>query len=566
VIVLERLPDGSFNILNDPPDWFLRLYPQAAARNTTFRTGENLGFLENFLVDAEVFWLSYNGDDRLRSGPWREMEALGTEGWIEATAVLYQGRKILHLEFPAAAAAEKQSLLQAGRRKSLEITARERASQLLERTRDELETRVRERTQELEQLSRKLQLELAERRQAEEALKRSEEQLLQAQKMEAVGKLAAGIAHDFNNLLTVVMGYSEMALSRLDPSGRLFRDVGEIKKSSERAAALTRRLLTFSRKQMLAPRVFDLSAVAINMGELLRQLIGEDVQLIVKCSATEAKVRADPTQVEQVILNLAVNARDAMPHGGVLTIETSHLALNETLTREHLNIPPGPYVVMTVSDTGCGMDKATASRVFEPYFTTKAEGRGSGLGLSTVYGIVTQSGGAIQVESEPGSGSTFTVLLPAAHEDVTLAEPSVLSSEAVRGSEVVLLVEDEEAVRQLVRAILECEGYTVLEARNGTEAVRVAVEYPEPVDLLLTDTVMPGMSAREARQRLTTLHPGMAVLYMSGYSDDIMLGHQLLDGGIPFLQKPFTPEVLLRKVRDVLEERRLRRCGQKGQP
>jgi len=383
--------------------------------------------------------------------------------------------------------------------------------------------------------------------------KRLEEQLRQAQKMEAIGRLAGGIAHDFNNLLTVITGYGQILFGELRSNDPLRSNVEEINKAGERAVALTRQLLAFSRKQVLAPKVLDLNAVVTNMESLLRRLIGEDISLRAALAPSLSCVKADPGQIEQVIMNLAVNARDAMPQGGRLTIETANADLDESYAEERFSVRPGPYVMLAVSDTGSGMDAETQAHIFEPFFTTKGQGKGTGLGLSTVYGIVKQSGGYIWVYSEPGRGTTFKIYLPRVDAQAEALEPHSPRQESLQGTETILLVEDEERVRRLARTILAGHGYSVLEASNGVEALRIGERHGSAIHLLVTDVVMPEMSGRELAGRLIARHPDMKVLFMSGYTDDTILRHGVLEAGIPFLQKPFTPSTLARKVREMLD-------------
>jgi signal transduction histidine kinase/ActR/RegA family two-component response regulator len=393
---------------------------------------------------------------------------------------------------------------------------------------------------------------ISERRRTEEALQRSEEQLRHAQKMEAVGKLAGGVAHDFNNVLTAVTGYTELALTKLATDDPLRRDLEEIRNAGERATALTRQLLAFGRKQILEPQIIDLNTVVSGMGTLLRSLIGEDIELVTVTQPDLTPVQADPGQIERVILNLVVNARDAMPNGGKLTIETANVELDSVYAEAHPSVTPGSFALLAVSDTGCGIDKEIQPRIFEPFFTTKGESRGTGLGLSTVYGIVTQSSGHVAFDSEPGCGTTFRVYLPQVRGRVVTEMPG--ESDSVRGgSETVLLVEDEDSVRRLAVTILRKNGYSVMEARDGEEAVRISNQHPGSIHLLLTDAVMPRMSGPDLVRLQTSLRPGMKVLYMSGYTDDAIVRHSVLEQGMPFLQKPFTPEMLCRKVREVLD-------------
>ena len=378
-----------------------------------------------------------------------------------------------------------------------------------------------------------------------------EHQLLQSQKMEAVGQLAGGVAHDFNNLLTAITGYSELALKRIEDGSPLRKNIEEIRKAGVRAASLTRQLLAFSRRQMLQAKVVDLNSIVGDVDQLLRRLIGEDIDFLTSLKPNIGRVKADPGQIEQVVINLVVNARDAMPRGGKLTVETGQLYLDETYGGRHQSMTPGHYVMLAVTDTGLGMDAETQKRIFEPFFTTKAVGKGTGLGLSTVYGIVRQSGGHIWVYSEPERGTTFKIYLPRVDE---VMEPVEESPEHARGgNETVLLVEDEEMVRELAREILQSSGYDVLVAANGEEADRISSECPRKIDLIITDVVMPQMSGRELAERIGALRPYIKVLYMSGYTDDAIVRHGVLDDNMFFLQKPFTPDALSRKVREVLE-------------
>ena len=381
---------------------------------------------------------------------------------------------------------------------------------------------------------------------------RLEAQVRQVQKMEAVGRLAGGVAHDFNNLTQVITGYGELLLDRLpevDPTREL---VGEMKKAGERAAALTRQLLAFSRQQVIAPRVLDLNAVVADVEKMLLRLVGEDVALTTALDPLLGRVRADPGQVEQVLLNLVINARDAMPRGGKLTIETRNVELDEGYARLRPEALPGPYVLLAVSDTGVGMDEATRARVFEPFFTTKELGKGTGLGLATVYGVVKQAKGYVYLYSEPGRGTTFKVYLPRVEEEAEAVESRAPPSGSLSGTETLLLVEDEDAVRALTREILQMGGYTVLEAGNGAEALRLCERHGGPVHLLVTDVVMPEVGGRELADRLTALRPGLKVLYLSGYADDAVVRHGVLGSEVAFLQKPFSIDALARKVREVL--------------
>jgi two-component system, cell cycle sensor histidine kinase and response regulator CckA len=381
--------------------------------------------------------------------------------------------------------------------------------------------------------------------------RRLEDQLRQAGKMEAIGRLAGGIAHDFNNLLMTVTGYSELMLERLDPDDPLRQTAEEILKAATRAAALTRQLLAFSRKQVLTPSVLDLNAVVGDLERMLRRVIGEDIEFVSAFTPGEAPVKADRGQIEQVLMNLVVNARDAMPHGGQLNLTTSLVKLPPGSTT-FPGAAPGRYVQLEVRDTGLGMDTSTMSHLFEPFFTTKESGKGTGLGLSTVYGIVTQSGGFISVESEPSRGATFRVLLPRADEPVPRQATRGRFASLPRGSETVLLVEDETGVRELIRDFLARCGYTVLEAMEVPDAFTLFDAHADKLDLLITDVVMPQMNGRVLAEQLLARRPRLKVLYMSGYTDDQILVHGVATGA-GFLQKPFTPDVLARKVRDVLD-------------
>jgi PAS domain S-box-containing protein len=381
-----------------------------------------------------------------------------------------------------------------------------------------------------------------------------EEQLRQSQKLESVGMLAGGIAHDFNNLLTVITGYSALILKRLDNSDPLARNVEEIRQAAERATSLTRQLLAFSRKQVLQPKVLDLNSVIVNVEKMLVRLVGEDMDLRTLPGVELGQIKADPGQVEQVILNLAVNARDAMPQGGKITIETGNIYLDEAYARRHITVQPGWYVMLAVSDTGHGMSAETKKKIFEPFFTTKEHGKGTGLGLATVYGIVKQSGGNIWVYSEVGVGTSFKIYFPLVNEELTEPEADVVRPECAAGTETILLTEDEEMVRNLTREILKTHGYTVLEAANAAEALAICNTYEGQIHLLLTDVVMPLMSGRVLAEHVIELRPGTRVLYMSGYTDHAIVHHGILDGDIAFVGKPFTPDALVLKVIEVLQQ------------
>jgi PAS domain S-box-containing protein len=379
-----------------------------------------------------------------------------------------------------------------------------------------------------------------------------ETQLQQSRKMEAVGRLAGGIAHDFNNLLTIVTGYTELALSRPTLSTELRADIERIENAAGRAAGLVRQLLAFSRKQVLQPRVLDMNVIVLNMDKLLRRLMDDNIQMITRVQENIGKVKADPAQIEQVIMNLVVNARDAMPEGGQLVVETMNADLSAAYANEHVTVQPGRYVMLAISDTGVGMDAGTVAHIFEPFFTTKESGRGTGLGLSTVYGIVKQSGGYVWVYSEPGKGSTFKVYLPRVDAQVEAPAEVQFPAQSLRGTETILLVEDEEAVRELIHTVLTEQGYDVIPAREAEHAEKIVGTYAREIHLLLTDVVMPGTSGRELAARIAARRPGIRVLYMSGYTDNVITSGGMLEKGLAFLQKPFSPGALVQRVREVL--------------
>ena len=386
---------------------------------------------------------------------------------------------------------------------------------------------------------------------ASEQLRQTEEQLRQSQKMDAIGRLAGGVAHDFNNMLAVIDGYCGLLMDDLSPDSPMREDLDAIAKAAKRAGELTRQLLLFSRQQVVEPRVLDLNETIATSDKMLRRLLGADIDLVTLPAPGLGRVRADAGSLEQVVMNLAVNARDAMPTGGQLTIETGNVMLDEAYASEHHGAVPGPHVMVAVSDTGCGMDAATRQRIFEPFFTTKERGKGTGLGLSTVFGIVKQSGGTVWVYSEPGKGTTFKVYLPRIDAELdgtlTQAEPRTL-----RGTETVLLVDDDDQVRQVTRAILQRSGYHVLDARNANEALALSDGYGGQIQLLITDVVMPQMSGPELAKRLASRRPRLRVLCMSGYTDDSIVRHGVLGGEVPYLQKPATPYALTKRVREVL--------------
>ena len=386
--------------------------------------------------------------------------------------------------------------------------------------------------------------------------KRLEQRLRQSAKMEAVGRLAGGVAHDFNNLLTAILGYSDLLLERLPSDSQLSRYATEVKKAGEQAFSLTRQLLAFSRQQLLAPQALNLNAVVTDMQKMLRRLMGEDIELVTLLEPQLGKVKADPGQIEQVILNLALNSRDAMANGGRLTIETSNIELghdSDGMMLEQPNVRAGNYVMLAISDAGCGMDAETQTHIFEPFFTTKGKDQSTGLGLSMAYGIVKQSKGYISVQSEPGHGATFKVYLPRAEENLSQAGSGETLSNAPKGSETILLVEDEDAVRKLTRMALLTKGYKVLEAASGEEALKICTGHSGPIHLMVTDVIMPRVSGQELGRRLATLRPETKVLYTSGYTGGAIGWPEISNLETAFLQKPFTPETLTRQVREMLD-------------
>jgi len=382
--------------------------------------------------------------------------------------------------------------------------------------------------------------------------KQLEEQFLHAQKMEAVGRLAGGVAHDFNNMLTAILGYAELALEKLQSESTLYSYLKEIIQAGEKATSLTSQLLAFSRKQILQPQVLNINDVIKNLERMLRRLIGENIELITVLDPTLEHVRADPTQVEQVIMNLTVNARDAMPEGGKITIETLNVYLDEEYAASHVSVKPGNYVMLAVGDTGVGMDREVLSHIFEPFFTTKRMDKGTGLGLSTVYGIIKQSGGNIWVHSEQGKGSTFKIYLPQVEEVAEAGKKDGVGRKEVRGTETVMVVEDDEQVRDIACRSLNHYGYNVLVAKTPGEALRISSMHNGPIHITVTDFIMPEMNGIELIEKLFKQRPEMKVLYMSGYTDNTIVDYGIFEEGVPFLQKPFTPEIFVHKIRDVL--------------
>ena len=424
----------------------------------------------------------------------------------------------------------------------------------LRRLNQELEKHVTDRTAELQNSADSLERTNRELVQEIERRKLLEEKLLQSQKMEAVGRLAGGVAHDFNNLLTVIAGYNDMVLAKPAEPVLVRAYAGEVQEAATRAAALVNQLLAFSRRQIIQPKVVDLNAVVRGMERLLRRVIREDIELVTELDPAVPKVKADPAQIDQIMMNLVVNARDAMPDGGRLLIRTAGLFADEKYSQSHGGIPIRRYSTVSITDNGHGMSEETRRRAFEPFFTTKDVGQGSGLGLSIVYGIVKQNGGEVWVDTAEGKGTTFTIYFPGEWQSLgeePAAEMNPAESQAGSGAETILVVEDEEKVRNLVSVVLKDQGYTVLESRDAEEAVRVCREHSGPLHLLLTDVVMPGMSGPDLAQEVRPLRPDMKVLYMSGYADSAIARHSLAKD-TPFIQKPFLPDVLSRKVRDLL--------------
>lgn len=436
------------------------------------------------------------------------------------------------------------------RRLRREVDERRRIAAELEAANDRLESRVSARTAELLASNERLQAEMLERERAMAVLRDTQQQLQQSQKLEVIGQLAGGIAHDFNNLLSVILSYSEMLMENMKDPGQC-DDMREIRNAGMRAAELTRQLLAFSRRQVLAPRVIDPNKVVDGMSKMLNRVLGEHVELrVVRASA--ARVMADPSQIEQVILNLALNARDAMPTGGTLTIETADVVLDSDYAASHVDVIPGPYVMLAVGDTGTGMDATTQARIFEPFFTTKPVGKGTGLGLSMVFGIVKQSRGSIEVHSEPGRGTTFKIYLPVVDRPSDAPQPDLVG-EAARGTERILLVEDDAALRALARSALSRAGYHVVAAADGEEALAIWKSATDPFDLLLTDIAMPRLNGRPLAEALSGERPRLPVIFMSGYTDDEVLREGVVAATMYFLQKPFARDRLLRTVRDALD-------------
>jgi signal transduction histidine kinase len=415
--------------------------------------------------------------------------------------------------------------------------------------------RIQRLTQSLRVQTHQLQAEIAERKRVEAEREELQSQLIQAQKMESIGRLAGGVAHDFNNMLGVILGYTELAMDAVDPSQPLHGDLSEIRTAAERSAVLTRQLLAFARKQIISPRTLDLNQTVEGTLNMLRWLIGENIELVWLPGENLPRVKVDPSQVDQILANLCVNARDAIADLGRITIETSVVAIDEAYCATHVGFTPGPYVVLAVSDNGCGMDQQTLGAIFEPFFTTKEFGQGSGLGLATVYGSVKQNGGFVNVYSEPGQGTTLRIYLPP-DEDRAASVRSAAPTVAHGGQETILLVEDEPAILKMTATMLRGQGYAVLAASSPSEAIRLAQSHSGRMDLLLTDVVMPEMNGGDLAQQLITLYPRLKCLFMSGYTANVIAHHGKLEPGVPFLQKPFSVSDLASKIREVLDRDR----------
>lgn len=383
--------------------------------------------------------------------------------------------------------------------------------------------------------------------------KKLEEQLLQSQKLEAMGRLAGGIAHDFNNLLTVILGYIDILLDSNLKNKSNYMMLEQIQTASKSAVSLTSQLLAFSRKQIIQPSIINLNSSIRNLEKMIRRLIGENIKLTSSLAEDLGYVKMDPVQTEQILLNLAVNARDAMPDGGKLTFETKNVVFDEAHASKHISVKPGDYVMLSVSDTGIGIEKDIKDKIFDPFFTTKEQGKGTGLGLATIYGIVKQGGGSIQVESEPGKGATFKIYLPRIFEIMTVDAKPAAAPQSFKGSETILLTEDDPAVLNLVNITLKDYGYKVLKAKNGKKALEICKKYPDKIKLVITDVIMPKMSGKDLAREINRAYPAMKILFMSSYADEIIVHHGILEEGVNLIQKPFSPQELVKKIRNILD-------------
>lgn len=503
-----------------PDGGAMRLFTGASAAGQTARRLLPVAVA----APAAIGWLRLRGQAAGFYGTEVGTSLMATAIVLAFTAVIYWNARLLH---------------------RMELD-RDEAAEALRKAYEDLELRVRERTAELARANEGLRREMGEKAQLQA-------QLIQSQKMEAVGRLAGGVAHDFNNILTAIEGYSHFLLGSLAPDDQRREDVEEIKKAGERASSLTRQLLAFSRQQVLQPKVLDCNALVADLEKMLRRIIGEDVELATIPAPAPGLIKADPGQIEQVIMNLVVNAKDAMPKGGKIAIETANVEIGEDYARMHLQVRAGSYVMLSVSDSGTGMDSNTLSHLFEPFFTTKEQGKGTGLGLATVYGIVKQSGGGIYVYSEPGHGAVFRVYFPRVPDASALEGARPVLARPSGGSETILVVEDDEAVRKFIQRALRERGYTVLTAQDPAQAVLLCERHESPIHMLLTDVIMPQMHGPELAERLARLHPESKVVYMSGYTDSTVVHRDLVGRGASFLQKPLGPELLARKVRAVLD-------------
>lgn len=499
------------------------------------------------VMDGYTLLRLWKADDRLKQIPFivytatyteprdeRLALALGADAFLikpaEPDVFLLRMREVLGAGVPAA---------KPGTQRPLEEII------LLNEYNDVLVAKLEKKAHQLEERNRELQAEMAERR-------RVEDQLRQSQKLDAVGRLAGGVAHDFNNMLTIILGHTEQLLAMREVGGTVRESITAIDMAGQRAAALTRQLLGFSRQSVLQPRILDLNQVVADTGKMLRRLLGADIQFSTVLQPGLDRVSADPGQLDQVLVNLAVNARDAMPHGGRLTIETANVLLEDDSTATHLDCRPGPHVMLALSDTGTGIPPEAMAHIFEPFFTTKAVGQGTGLGLPMVMGIVRQSGGCIHVYSEPGHGTTFKIYLPATAQEQPV-RPVEPPPPAAGGRETILLVEDDADVRELATISLEMQGYRVLAAHDGQDALAVLEGLQGPLHLVLSDVVMPNLGGPELVRRVRDRFPAVKVMFMSGYTDDAVVRHGLLEATVAFLQKPYTPKVLAAKVREVLD-------------